>query len=168
MRRNPFRSLIVVFMLCLSLAFATPSAARQYDNVRFAFSVEIGDPDWQMLPPSANGDGMAFQSRSVPDASIVFYGRNQIEESEEEDSIEREAASALPSDAQNVSRVVNRGSFYIEYDHEDLHTQVLTFLVDGVFYTGLACAPRKALDRFKPEFQKILKTWKIRGWPTGY
>jgi hypothetical protein len=151
-------------MLCLALAFATPSAARQYDNARFGFSVDVNDPDWQMLPPPANGDGMAFQSRSVPDASVVFFARNQIEET---DGIEQEAASLLPSDAENVSRSVGRESFHIEYDHEDLHTEVLSFLQDGVFHTGLARAPRKALERFRPKFREILKTWKIHGRPAG-
>ncbi|GHU36888.1 hypothetical protein AGMMS50256_34100 [Betaproteobacteria bacterium] len=162
--RNLFRPPLAVLMLCLSLAFAAPSAARTYDNARFGFSVEVNDPDWRKLPPPANGDGMAFQSRSVPDASIVFFARNQIDEAV---GIEQEAADTLPDDAESVSKTLTRRSFHIEYEHGDLHTEVRGFLVDGVFHTGLACAPRKALERFRPRFREIFNGWKIHGRPAG-
>jgi hypothetical protein len=162
--RKLFRPLIAVLVFCLPPAFAAPAAARQYDNVRFGFSVAVGDPDWQRLPPPANGDGMAFQSRSAPDAGIVFYGRNRIGET---DGIEQTAANAVPDDAENVSRTIGRQDFHIAYDHDGLHTRVRVFLADGVFYTALARAPRDALARFEPKFREILETWKIRGRPAG-
>jgi hypothetical protein len=160
--RKLFRPLITVLVFCLPPVFAASPAARQYNNVRFGFSVAVDDSGWQRLPPSANGDGMAFQSRSTPDAGIVFYGRNRIGET---DGIEQAAANAVPDDAENVSRTLNRRDFHIKYDQDGLHTRVWVFLADGIFYTALARAPRDALARFEPKFREILKTWKIHGRP---
>jgi hypothetical protein len=158
-------SLFTVFLLCLQLVCAGSAMAERYVNQRFDFRVDVEDPDFSPLPMPANGDGMAFQSESEPDASILFFARNQLGE---EDRIENDLARQTPTDAERVRTTLNRRDFYLEYDHQDLHTEVLTFLVRGVFHTGIAVAPIQKWEYFNQKFYPIFRSWKIHGNPTVY
>jgi hypothetical protein len=160
-----FFAFFVPFVL-LALCFApSPSEAARYDNGRFGFSVDVSDPEFVMLPPSANGDGIAFQSSVNPDVSILFFGRNQLGET---DTIEEEAKQQTPDDGEDVFFTQNRRDFHLQYDHDGLRTETLVFLVDGVFYTGMSVAPVALRELYNPKFHGIFVTWKIRGNPTVY
>jgi hypothetical protein len=148
-----------------AVCLAVPSDAARYDNPRFGFSVDVSDPEFAPLPPSANGDGMAFQSRMNPDASILFFGRNQLDG---DDTIAAEARRRIPDDAENVALTQNRNDFYLRYDHDNLRTEQRVFLAGGVFYTGMSVAPVAAREFYDPKFRGIFATWKIRGASVAY
>jgi hypothetical protein len=145
---------------------ASPSEAKRYDNERFDFRVDVNESDFALQPPPANGDGMVFVSRADGRVSVRFYARNQGDP--ETDTIRSEGARQMPDTAFNEFHTFNRRDFYLQYDNDGLRTELMIFLVRGVFYTGVSVAPIELYDAYNSKFADIYRSWKIHGNPTVY